>query len=94
MSEIFVNKNSILGIDIGSVSLSIVQIDRDGKILRKFYKFHKSNIHNAFSDASKIFDLTGIKAIACTSSSVCLNRILVLNYNPQVAIIAATKIMS
>jgi activator of 2-hydroxyglutaryl-CoA dehydratase len=87
MSEIYANRNSILGIDIGSVSLSIVQLDRDGKILSKFYKFHKGNIHNAFSDASKIFDLTGIKAIACTSSSVCLNRKLVLNYNAQVAIL-------
>ena len=91
MSEISASRNSILGIDIGSVSLSIVELDRDGKILCKFYQFHKGNIHNAFSDASKIFDLTGIKAIACTSSSVCLNRKLVLSYNAQVAIIAATK---
>ena len=91
MSDISVNRHSILGIDIGSVSLSIVEIDLHGKIIRQFYKFHKGNIIQAFSDADKIFDLSGIKAIACTSSSICLNKKQVHHYNSQVAIIAASK---
>ena len=91
MDKITSTLNSVLGIDIGSVSLSIVELDPDGKILRQFYKFHKGNIRQAFSDAEKVFALSGIKAIACTSSSASLNNKLVKNYNTQVAIIAASK---
>ena len=91
MPESVIERNSILGIDIGSVSLSIVQLDQDGRILRQFYNFHKGNIHSAFSEAAKIFDLREIRAVACTSSSVCLSKELVLHYNTQVAIIAAVK---
>jgi len=91
MSKVIVTKESILGIDIGSVSLSIVQLDEEGNIQRQFYKFHKGNICNTFSDAERIFDLAGIKAIACTSSSTCLDKNYVLNYNIQVAIMAAAK---
>ncbi len=91
MAKVSVSQDSILGIDIGSVSLSIVQMDLEGKILRQFYQFHKGNIRGTFSNARNIFDLTHIKAIACTSSSTCLNKKLVLNYNTQVAIMAAAR---
>ncbi len=84
-------RNSILGIDIGSVSLSIVQLDPEGNILQQFYKFHKGNITSAFSEASEIFDLTGIKAVACTSSSGGLNKNYVLSYNTQLAVMAAAR---
>ncbi len=82
---------SVLGIDIGSVSLSIVQLDNEGKILRRYYRPHKGNIHHALSYAEKSFDLSEINAIACTSSSNYLNKKLVHNYNTQVAIITAAK---
>ncbi|MCU0461001.1 MAG: acyl-CoA dehydratase activase [Bacteroidales bacterium] len=83
--------DSILGIDIGSVSLSIVQLDREGNILRRLYQFHKGNIRNSFSEAAKLFDPDQIIAIACTSSSAFLNKKLVLKYNNQVAIMAAVR---
>ena len=91
MTKVSVSRDSILGIDIGSVSLSIVQMDPEGNILRQFYQFHKGNIRDTFSDAAKIFDLSQINAIACTSSSACLNKDHVQNYNTQVAIMAATR---
>jgi len=91
MTKLASYQDSVLGIDIGSVSLSIVQLGADGRILLQFYKFHKGNINDAFTDAARIFDLAGINAIACTSSSVCLNQKLVLNYNAQVAIIESSK---
>jgi predicted CoA-substrate-specific enzyme activase len=91
MANVSLTGNSILGIDIGSVSLNIVQLDTDGKILRRFSQFHKGNIQNAFSEAGKIFDLSQINAIACTSSSICLNKKLILYYNAQVAIMAAAR---
>ncbi len=82
---------SVLGIDIGSVSLSAVQIDHDGIILNKFYGFHKGDIRKALMDAGQVLDLSRITAIACTDSSTCLNKNLVSVYNTQVAIIAAAK---
>ena len=91
MAKLASNQDSVLGIDIGSVSLSIVELDPDGKILSQFYKFHKGNIRQSFKDAEKVFSLSGIKSIACTSSSACLSNKLVKNYNTQVAIIAASK---
>jgi len=91
MARVSSYQDFVLGIDIGSVSLSIVQLADDGKILKQFYQFHKGNIAAAFSEAEKTFDLKRIKAFACTSSSIRLNRKLVLNYNSQVAIIAASK---
>ena len=90
MANISVTGDSILGIDIGSVSLSIVQLDAEGHILKQFYQPHRGNIRAAFSEAGKVFDLARIKAIACTSSSASLNKKLVHNYNIQVAIMAAT----
>jgi predicted CoA-substrate-specific enzyme activase len=91
MANHYVTRNSILGIDIGSVSLYIVQMDTEGKILHRFSQFHKGNIRDTFSVASKIFDLSQIYAIACTSSAICLNKKLIRYYNPQVAIMAAAK---
>ena len=91
MSKEAVYVNSVLGIDIGSVSLSIVQLDQEGKILHRFSQFHKGNIRDTFSDAAKIFDLTRVKAVASTSLSTCLNKKLISNYNTQVAIMAATR---
>ena len=84
-------RDSILGIDIGSVSISIVQLDAEGNILRRFYQFHKGNIRDILSKAGKIFDLAQIKAIACTSSSIGLDKSLILHYNTQVAIMAAVR---
>jgi predicted CoA-substrate-specific enzyme activase len=83
--------NSVLGIDIGSVSLNIVQLDAEGEILRRFNLFHKGKISEAFSKAGEIFDLSQVYAFACTSSSTGLNTKLVHYYNSQVAIMAAAR---
>jgi activator of 2-hydroxyglutaryl-CoA dehydratase len=91
MSKVTVTRNSILGIDIGSVSLYIVQLDTAGKILSRYHQFHKGNVRSAFSDAGKQFDLSQVNAVACTSSSTCLNKKQVLYFNTQVAIMAAAR---
>jgi len=46
MPEAVTSQDTILGIDIGSCSISVVQLDADGKILNKFYGFHKGNIRD------------------------------------------------
>ncbi|MBW6500985.1 MAG: hypothetical protein K0B05_06275 [Bacteroidales bacterium] len=91
MIKIPAGQDSVLGIDIGSVSLSLVQLDQAGRILNHFYRFHKGNLIRAFSEAEKVIDLSSIKNAACTSSSSFLNKNLILNYNNQVAIMAAAR---
>ena len=91
MAEIPDSRNSVLGIDIGSVSLSAVQLDKDGKILNRFYKFHKGNLRNILSELSECFNLEHPVAVACTSTSAYLNKKLVHSYNVQVAIMAASR---
>ncbi|MBN2863459.1 MAG: hypothetical protein JXN62_09880, partial [Bacteroidales bacterium] len=91
MAIVSSSSDSVLGIDIGSVSVSMVQLDIEGNILRKFYRFHKGDIRKTFTDASKIFDLSEIKGIASTSSSVLPNKNHIRNYNAQVAIITASR---
>lgn len=91
MAKISHSSGSVLGIDIGSVSISIVQLDPEGNLLRHFYQFHKGNIRNTLLEAAKIFDLAQVSSIACTSSSACLNKKLIRNYNTQVAIMSAAR---
>jgi predicted CoA-substrate-specific enzyme activase len=85
------NPGSVLGIDVGSVSLAIAELDQNGNVLNHFYKFHRGNIRSAFSEASEMFDLSRVGVVACTSSSACLDKHQVSSYNPQVAIMAASK---
>ena len=83
--------DSVLGIDIGSVSLGIVQLDRQGNILKRFCQPHRGKVRDVISRASENFDLDSISAIACTSSSGCLDKNLVKFCNTQVAIITAAR---
>jgi predicted CoA-substrate-specific enzyme activase len=91
MAQIASGRNLVLGLDIGSVSVSAVLLDGTGNILQRFYQFHKGNIANAFSEAAGYFDPARINGIACTSSSKCLNDKLVRDYNFQLALMCASK---
>jgi predicted CoA-substrate-specific enzyme activase len=91
MAKVYEHHFTILGIDIGSVAVSIIQLDPSGRILQRFYQFHKGNIGNALLNAGKYFNLAHVGAIACTSSSTGLNNKLVKKYNSQVSIIAAAR---
>jgi len=81
---------TVLGIDIGSVSLSLVQMDMKGKMLKEVYLFHKGQIRNSLLAAGSCIDFSDIHGIACTGSSF-LAPDRIYNYNPQVAMITATK---
>jgi predicted CoA-substrate-specific enzyme activase len=83
--------SNVIGIDIGSVSLSIVLMDLDGKILDSAYTFHKGNIPQSLRDIQSKLDISHVGGIAGVSSSARFNTDLVHLYNTQIAIIAATK---
>jgi predicted CoA-substrate-specific enzyme activase len=83
---------TLLGIDIGSVTISLVLMDVAGHILNTFYIFHKGQIRECLKNAGKQIDLTIVRGIAACANP-CLDPKLVNLYNPQVAVIRATKML-
>lgn len=90
MARVKPYKNSVLGIDIGSVALSIVQIDLSGNILKEVYVFHKGHIKESLLSVQKSFNLSSVCGIACTTISGITPKHAHV-YDPQLAIITATK---
>ncbi len=85
------HKGSVLGIDIGSVAISVVQMDIDRKILKYTYQFHKGRIRDYLRSLRDDFDLKEVHSIACTTiSGVKPEHVKV--YNPQVAVIKASRV--
>ena len=62
-------RKTILGIDVGSVTLSVVKLDLEGNILEQFYIFHNGNINEAILSLKKQIDPGEIQGIACTNGN-------------------------
>ncbi len=62
-----VHTGMVLGIDIGSVSISIVGIDPEGKLKKQAYALHLGNIRRTVDEMMKAFNFTGITGIASPS---------------------------
>jgi len=58
-----------LGIDVGSVTVSMVLMDESNRIIQTDYTFHKGQIVECLSDLLKDIDLSQIKTIGYTSST-------------------------
>ncbi len=63
------NNQFFLGIDIGSVSISIVKVNKSKEILQSSYLFHEGQIEIQLKKALKAYELNDLKAIAISSSS-------------------------
>jgi predicted CoA-substrate-specific enzyme activase len=83
---------TLLGIDIGSVTISMVQMNLSGKILKTAYLFHKGQIRKCLRTAGQQMDLETVRSIAVCAAP-CFNPELVTICNPQVAVIKATKML-
>jgi predicted CoA-substrate-specific enzyme activase len=81
---------SLLGIDIGSLTVSLVQMSLQGKILNSAYIFHKGQIRKCLRDAGHAFDLKSVRHIAVCAAPF-FNPEFVISCNPQVAVIRAAK---
>ncbi len=83
-------KDNILGIDVGSVAISIVEVTPEKEVAGHDYKFHKGDVKTCLETMLKGFDLNTISHIATTTSTPdfvnCDGK-----YDNQVAIIAAAK---
>jgi len=81
---------SILGIDIGTVSLSIVEVDPDGMIISSLYSFHYGRIPVTLTRMLEAYDLSGIKGITTVSKNWFDNN-TVSYYDTQTAVVAAGR---
>lgn len=82
----------LLGIDIGSVTISVVQTDLAGRILKTSYLFHKGQIRDGLAAAGREINLATLRGIAVCAAP-CFDPELVTLCNPQVAVIRATKML-
>jgi len=82
--------SNILGIDIGSVSVSVAEITPGGEVVGTAYQFHHGNIAETLRDILNRFHLPEISGIASTTSTpsvLTVNR----QYDNRVSIIAAAR---
>ena len=80
----------IVGIDIGSVALSVVSVDENGMVTHSGYRFHRGEIADTLRKMLDEIDIAGIGGIAMTQSgSDILQNIP--QYDTQIAMIAAVR---
>ena len=65
-----ISKDLILGIDIGSVSISVVCIDTSGSLMKEAYVLHHGNIRMTLEEVLKPYDPVDIVGIASPSGKV------------------------
>jgi len=60
---------SLLGIDIGSVSVSVVEVNRQGELIRGVYSFHRGQARRCLERILEDFDLSSAGGVAATAST-------------------------
>ena len=80
----------IIGIDIGSVALSVVVIDIQGAVIRTCYEFHHGAIGDTLHAMLNGIDIRQVGGVAMTQSGPDLLQ-NVERYDTQMAMIAAVK---
>jgi predicted CoA-substrate-specific enzyme activase len=83
-------KLNILGVDIGSVSISIVEITPEKEVVKTAYEFHHGNIIETLKKVLSNFDLSGICGIASTSSTPPIIKVN-SQYDNRISIITAAR---
>lgn len=84
-------RSNVLGIDIGSVSVSLVEVTPERETVNTGYAFHHGNITRTVRTLLKGFDLPGICGIAATTSTppvLKMNR----RYDNRIAIMKAAHV--
>ena len=81
---------NILGIDIGSVSISVVEISPGKDLIREVYEFHHGAITNTLEKILTEFNLAQIRAFAATTSTPSILKVT-RKYDNRVSIITACR---
>jgi predicted CoA-substrate-specific enzyme activase len=84
------DRSIILGIDVGSVSISAAEITAQKEIGKTSYQFHHGNVPEALKRLFTDFDLSRIRGIAVTSSTPSILK-AARTYDNRVSVIAAAR---
>jgi predicted CoA-substrate-specific enzyme activase len=86
------NKSSyVLGIDVGSVSISVVAVDRHRNVVQHAYEFHQGRILTCLNNILSNFALSGICGIASTASTPSILKVS-QSFDNRVALIEACRL--
>ena len=81
---------NILGIDVGSVSISVVALNSEKKIIQSAYEFHRGNTVAKLKEILSRFDLKAIGGIASTASTPSILK-MTNRYDNRVAVVSAVR---
>ncbi|HEY1406635.1 MAG TPA: BadF/BadG/BcrA/BcrD ATPase family protein, partial [Spirochaetota bacterium] len=84
------NNKHVLGVDIGSVSISIVELSESGDIVLHRTRLHGGDVRGVLAKALDEFDIRSIGGIAQTASSPSLIRNAV-SYDSHVSLIRGVR---
>jgi len=82
--------NNVLGIDIGSVAIGVVELSPSKNLIAKAYRFHHGEIAETLERILNKFAFSRIASIAVTSSTPAVLRADRI-YDNQIALISAAK---
>jgi predicted CoA-substrate-specific enzyme activase len=80
----------ILGVDVGSVAMGLVELNRDRKVVAGAYGFHHGDIAGSFRRLLGKFTLSRISHIAATSSTPAL-VVASERFDNQIALMTAAR---
>jgi predicted CoA-substrate-specific enzyme activase len=83
-------KELILGIDVGSVSISVVAMNLEGKLMGHSYQLHQGNIRGALDQLLKAYNQKDIIGLASPSGKTQFTK-QVNSYDQQVSLMEASK---
>ena len=83
-------KISVLGLDIGSVSISLVCLSQQGEIVHTDYRFHRGMVRETLKGMFQALAPQTLGAVACTSSTPRIVRQARI-YDSQVCFIEAAR---
>ncbi|TFH23630.1 MAG: CoA activase, partial [Bacteroidia bacterium] len=86
-------KGLILGIDVGSVSISVVVMDLEGKLMDNSYQLHQGNIRGALDQLLKAYNQKDIIGLASPSGKTQFTK-QVCSYDQQVSLMEAAKYLN
>jgi predicted CoA-substrate-specific enzyme activase len=85
-----ISRPNILGIDVGSVAVSVVVLNSSKSIVQSAYGFHHGNTAEKLRELLHRFDLSSVGGIACTASTPSIIEQAV-RFDNQVAVLAAVR---
>jgi len=82
--------DSVLGVDVGAVSVSAAEVGFDGEVLRTFYELHHGDIETTLSDVLGRLDLSRITTLTATTSTPSFIRVD-RRFDNQICLITAAR---